>query len=395
MSGQAMFVYNPNAGNYFFNDGHPFNPKRLRLTIDLLERVGALSEGELFLPRKAEEAELLLVHNASYIQAVKALSVPSPDPALLPMAEAYGFMTEDTPFFAGMHEATSHVVGGSLAAAEQVMEGRVKRALHLGGGLHHAMPNGGSGFSVYNDASVAIAHIRSRFHARVLYIDTDVHHGDGVQWTFYTEPDVCTFSIHETGKFLFPGTGFAHERGDGEGFGACYNMPVQPYTEDESWLHCFEELLESIAGTFKPDLIVSQHGCDAHAYDPLSHIHCSMNIYLQMPLSIRKLADRYCEGRWVALGGGGYDIWRVVPRAWSLLWLVMKDHPLIGQLGADPSLKLPSGWLEAWQPDSPLVLPDTWLDPVQQWTPMPRRKEITAENLQIKDIAMVYLPPKK
>lgn len=394
MSDEAVFVYDPDELKYFFNNEHPFNQKRLRLTVDLLTRFGALSSEAIVSPRRASDSELLLVHNSDYINAVKALSAPSAEPALLQLAEKFGLRTEDTPYFEGMHDATSHLVGGSLTAAELVLEGKAKRALHLGGGLHHAMSNKGAGFCVYNDASVAIAHIRKRSGFRVLYIDTDVHHGDGVQWSFYTEPEVCTYSIHETGKYLFPGTGLVNERGDGDGFGTCVNMPVEPYTEDESWMHCFQEPLESIFQAFKPDIIVSQHGCDAHAFDPLSHVHCSMRIYLQMPLIIRRLADRYCEGRWIALGGGGYDMWRVVPRAWSLLWLVMSDHPLIGNLETKPDSKLPRDWIDAWQPDSPVKLPEAWLDAVGRWSPMPRRREITAKNLHTKDIAMLYLPKK-
>lgn len=392
MSDHALFVYDPNELNYRFNDDHPFNQKRLRLTVDLLDKLGALSPDSLILPRLAAEDELLRIHSKTYIDAVKALSCAAPDPAMEQLAEKYGLNTEDTPYFAHMHEITSQVVGGSLKAAELVMEGQAVRALHLGGGLHHALQSKGAGFCVYNDASVAIASIRERYGARVLYIDTDVHHGDGVQWSFYPDPEVCTFSIHETGKYLFPGTGFVNERGDGEGFGTCFNMPVEPYTEDESWLECFGELLEKVIRAYKPDVVVSQHGCDAHAYDPLAHVHCSMKVYLRMPAIIRILADRYCDGRWIALGGGGYDIWRVVPRAWSLLWLVMSDHPLAARLEQEPELELPHDWLETWQPQSPIELPATWLDPTDLWAPMPRRAEIAAKNRQTKEIAMLYLP---
>ena len=162
----------------------------------------------------------------------------------------------------------------------------------MAGGLHHAFPERGSGFCVYNDAAIAISRIRQQFGARVLYIDTDVHHGDGVQWTFYDDPNVCTYSIHETGKFLFPGTGFVHERGIDHGFGTSINVPVEPYTEDDSWLECFSSSIEKAADAFKPDIIISQHGCDAHAYDPLSHMHCSMRIYQAMPAIIHRSSSR-------------------------------------------------------------------------------------------------------
>jgi acetoin utilization protein AcuC len=392
MTNQALFIYNENEIDYRFNDDHPFNQKRLMLTVDLLRNLDALPEQSVLSPAAAEDEQLLAIHSADYVEAVKSLSEDAPRAEAVNSAGRYGLDTEDTPFFRGMHQITSNVVGGSLLAIDAVMKGHIPHALHLGGGLHHALQNKGAGFCVYNDASVAIEHAKSHYGARVLYIDTDVHHGDGVQWSFYTDPDVCTVSIHETGKYLFPGTGAVNERGDGIAFGTCINIPVEPYTEDASWLECLEDVLARATAHFKPDLIVSQHGCDAHAYDPLSHIHCSMDIYKAMPQLIHRLAHQYCGGRWVALGGGGYDIWRVVPRAWSLLWLEMSDHPLVDRLEHDPALELPSAWLSQWQGQCPVELPTTWLDGADSWPAMPRREEITLKNRQVKELAMLYLP---
>jgi len=262
----------------------------------------------------------------------------------------------------------------------------------MAGGLHHAFPDHGSGFCVYNDAAVAIADIRRRYGARILYIDTDVHHGDGVQWAFYSDPDVMTYSIHETGKFLFPGTGFTHERGNAEAFGSAVNVPMEPYTEDDSWLEAFRDTVHRAAAAFRPDLIISQHGCDAHAFDPLSHIHCSMRTYAEMPRIVHELAHAYAGGRWVAVGGGGYDIWRVVPRAWSLVWLEMTKHPIITKLRAGEALAaLPDAWIRRWQPESPVQLPTTWMDDMAAWTPMPRRAEIERSNRQTMELAAQFL----
>ncbi|MFK7696209.1 acetoin utilization protein AcuC [Paenibacillus sp. HJGM_3] len=392
MSQDALFVYHDRALQYRFNDTHPFNQKRIVLTMDLLRQAKALDDTRITSHGMAAESELHLIHSSPYVDIVKALSAANPSPDTIRRAEQYGLDTEDTPFFEHMHEATSLLVGGSIAAADAVMTGTVPHAFHPGGGLHHAMPSKGSGFCVYNDASVAIAHIRRKYGARVLYLDTDVHHGDGVQWSFYSDPEVCTLSIHQTGKYLFPGTGAVNERGTDEGFGYSINVPLEPYTEDDSWLECFEEVLEGVVKFFKPDVIVSQHGCDAHAYDPLAHTHCSMRIYREMPLTIHRLAHEHCGGRWIALGGGGYDIWRVVPRAWSLLWLAMTDHPLIAELGRSPLLPLPAAWRETWAAESPVPLPETWLDPVDEWEPIPRRAKIEEKNRQTKEIAMLYLP---
>lgn len=394
MNTRTAFIFHEEALKYEFNDHHPFKQQRLVLTMKLLKQLGALKDEEMIRPRKAEERELLWIHTPAYIEAVKQLSIPGDDPSSIELAEKYGLHSEDTPCFENMHEITSTIVGGSIEAAEQVMSGKAVHALHLGGGLHHAMKNKGSGFCIYNDASVAISYIRQHYRgSKVLYIDTDVHHGDGVQFNFYSDPDVCTFSIHETGKYLFPGTGAVNERGEGEGFGACFNMPVEPYTEDDSWLESFQEYIEKVAAHFQPDVIVSQHGCDAHYYDPLSHIHCSMKIYLEMPKLIHELAHQWCGGKWIALGGGGYDIWRVVPRAWSLLWLIMNDHPAVKQIESNPLLPLPGEWLKLWNNEqAPDDVPATWLDAPNAWEKIPRRDEITEKNRKTKEIGMLYLP---
>jgi acetoin utilization protein AcuC len=388
----ALFFYTAQELKYNFYEGHPFNQHRLKLTIDLLEHINALPQANIQSSTQASDEELALVHTLPYIQGVHALSKPDIEEIWLEKADSFGLeMDGDTPYFEGMHEASSQIVGGTLAAVEAVMSGKTKHALHLGGGLHHAMSGKGSGFCVYNDAAVAIAAIRAKYNARVLYIDTDVHHGDGVQWSFYSDPDVFTLSIHETGKYLFPGTGAVNERGQDSGFGYCLNLPMEPYTEDESWLTCFTEVLHQAVASFRPDIIISQHGCDAHAYDPLAHIQCSMHSYCRMPEIIHEAAHTWCEGRWVALGGGGYDIWRVVPRAWSLLWLIMSDHPIVQALKDDDLLQLPPEWVEFWQEQSPSPLPTTWLDSSEQWDVMPRRAEISEKNKLTMELSLLYL----
>ncbi|MZQ81714.1 acetoin utilization protein AcuC [Paenibacillus sp. 5J-6] len=386
-----VFIYDDEEIQYKFNENHPFNQDRLVMTVDLLRKAGALPDSALCSPRVATDNELLRVHAPAYIEAVKALSASVPEERWVKEAARFGLDTDDTPFFPGMHDITAKIVGGSITAVDLVMSGQAPHALHLGGGLHHALQSKGAGFCVYNDASAAIAHAKETYGAKVLYVDTDVHHGDGVQWSFYADPQVCTLSIHETGKFLFPGTGAVNERGEGDAFGTSINVPMEPYTEDESWLECFGEVLTETIARFQPDIIISQHGCDAHAFDPLAHVHCSMRVYKAMPELIHSLAHQWCEGRWVALGGGGYDIWRVVPRAWSLLWLAMSEQAVLPQLAAQPQLELPQAWLDAWQSKSPVQLVNTWLDPVDAWAPIPRRQVITEKNRQTKDLSMMYL----
>lgn len=394
MSGKALYFIHEGTLRYRFNADHPFDQKRLAMTHGLLVHAEALNEGAIMRLQSDDiESERLitLIHRPDYMEAVKRLSESNPSAEWIAKATQYGLHTEDTPYFEGMHAAASAITAGSVAACEAVMSGQALHALHPGGGLHHAFGDKGAGFCVYNDAAIAVAWLRKNYQARVLYIDTDVHHGDGVQWCFYTNPDVFTYSIHETGKYLFPGTGFVHERGSEEGFGACMNIPLEPFTEDHSWLECFRETIKCVAAAFNPDIIVSQHGCDAHALDPLSHIHCSTRIYSEMPRIIHQLAHQHCNGKWVAVGGGGYDIWRVVPRAWSMLWLEMSDHPLVKSLTVQPHQPLPEQWLAKWSVHSPVPLPKTWHDDTTSWVPMPRRNIIEERNTRAKELALEYI----
>lgn len=232
---------------------------------------------------------------------------------------------------------------------------------------------------------MAIAFLRKYWDARVLYIDTDAHHGDGVQWAFYDDPNVLTVSLHETGKYLFPGTGSLTERGDGSGYGYSVNIPLDAFTEDDSFLDTYDALLPTVARGFKPDVIVTQNGCDAHAYDPLTHMSCSMHIYQQIPRLAHALAHELCGGRWIATGGGGYDIWRVVPRAWTLLWSEMTEQQLYDQ-------PLPSAWRELWSGKSPVPLPTRLFDRPNDLPVIPRRPEITEKNRLTLERALQHAP---
>ena len=373
MSGpaRAALIWDPVFTTYRFGPDHPFNPRRLQLTVSLMEELGLLSGDGLRVvpPRQATDEELLLVHDPEYVDAVRRLGAGDAAPG---EARRWGLGTEDTPVFPGMHEATAAVVGGTLVAAELVMGGEVSRAFALAGGLHHAHRAQASGFCVYDDLAVAIAWMRARHGARVLYIDVDAHHGDGVQGIFYRDPDVLTFSMHESGRYLFPGTGFVDELGEGEGYGFSLNLPVEPFTEDESWIGLYADFLPEAAAAFRPDVILLQAGCDAHALDPLTHLRCTTRMYEEVVRVTCEVADAYCGGRVVATGGGGYAIWQAVPRAWTLVWAALS-----GQSVPD---EIPEAWLSRWQPESPVPLPTRLRDTPDAYAPAPRRAEIEAAN---------------
>ena len=332
---RARLIFDPIELKYDFGAEHPLQASRLEALIDLLEASGLWyrTNEQTHLPlRSATIEELSLIHTPDYIATVQRLSEPEQDDAQerQRLALQYGFGDADTPAVPDMHNIAAHVVGGSLVAMSAVMglpeggtfaseEERPLYVFHPAGGLHHAWAERASGFCIYNDISVAIAHILRATEAKVLYIDFDAHHGDGVQRSFYDEPRVMTISLHETGRYLFPGSGDVLELGRGMGRGYSVNVPLEPFTEDDSYIEVINSLLHPLVTTFAPDVIVSQHGCDTHAWDPLTHLELTMGgLQAQMKLA-HELAHTYCQGRWVALGGGGYDLFRIVPRAWSIL----------------------------------------------------------------------------
>lgn len=370
---KSALIWDPMVLGYRFRPDHPFNPRRVELAVSLMEALG-LMEGEgvsVVAPRVATDEELLRVHAPEYVAAVKRLGAEGADTR---DAWHWGLGTDDTPVFPGMHGATAAVVGGTIRAAEVVMSGEVTRAFNVAGGLHHAHRAKASGFCVYDDLAAAIAWIRREHGGRVMYIDYDAHHGDGVQGIFYEDPDVLTLSIHESGRYLFPGTGFVDELGEGNGYGYSLNLPLDPSTEDDSWIDLYSRLLPEVAEAFRPDVIVLQNGCDGHTLDPLTHLRATTRLYEETVRITCEVADRVCGGRIVATGGGGYAIWTVVPRAWSLVWA-----GLSGQKAPD---RIPREWLDRWQGESPDLLPERLRDEPGAYPAVPRRAEVAAVNLR-------------
>ena len=213
-----------------------------------------------------------------------------------------------------MHEAVARVCAATVTAVDLVASGKVQRAVNLSGGLHHALFDKASGFCVYNDLVLGIEHAIRRYGLRVAYVDLDAHHGDGVQWLLYDRAEVLSVSLHESGRYLFPGTGHTYETGRDAGRGLSVNVPLEPFTEDDSFLEAFEAVVPASLEMFKPDLIVLQAGADMHRYDPLADLSLSTRAFERSYARMSELADEFCEGRLVATGGGGYDPYRTVPR---------------------------------------------------------------------------------
>ncbi|POH61078.1 acetoin utilization protein AcuC [Arthrobacter glacialis] len=310
---------------YNFGPHHPMSPARLDLTASLARELGIfeLPQVDVVESYVAGDDQLATVHDRDYIAAVRRVG---DDPTLSDPDRGLG--TEDDPVFVGIHEASARLAGGSLLAASALISGAVPRAVNFGGGMHHAFAGKASGFCIYNDTALAIVKLLESGVSKVAYIDIDAHHGDGTERIFWDDPRVLTISLHESGVTLFPGTGFANDLGGPLAEGTAVNVALPAGTSDAGWLRAFHAVVPQLVEAFAPEVIVSQHGCDSHREDSLTHLNTSVDGQREAALSIAALADKMCGGRWIATGGGGYNIVGVVPRVWSHLMAIVAGKPV-------------------------------------------------------------------
>ena len=342
VSGPVALVYGDALMKHHLSDAHPLQPIRVKLAVDLIKSTGLIEHSHLLPPRPATVEELGLVHSPEYVELVQRLSDPKKRSSVSPAAiDAAGYSSADNPISDELHEGTALVAGATLVAAESIQGGMALHAFSPSGGLHHAHRDRASGFCTYNDAALACQWLKDQGH-RVAYVDVDVHHGDGVEDIFKADPDVLTISLHESGHWLFPGTGFPQDAGVGAGRGFAVNLPFAPYTWDEPWLGAFEKVVPAMLRRFKPTVLVTQDGCDTHHLDPLAHLAATTRIWPRIGRIFHELAHELCDGRWLALGGGGYAIYEVVPRAWTLLFAAMVEHPELAAEVDDPATVIPS-----------------------------------------------------
>lgn len=331
---KAAFIYSDEFMKFDYGPSHPLKISRLSLTCELIRAYGLLSlPGCRYVEAEpAEEEYLLMFHDPDYIEVLKAAnSGPGTRGGWgmdIPHASHYGLGPGDNPVFKGVYDWSRLVAGASLQAASLVDSGEVDVAFSISGGLHHAMASRASGFCYINDPVIAIKSLLKKGR-RVAYIDIDAHHGDGVQKAFYDTDRVLTISIHESGRMLFPGTGFENETGRDRGRGYAVNIPLPPESDDELFIFAFEEIVPLLIAKFRPDIVVSQLGVDSFYNDPLAHLNYTTTGFCEAVRRIKALSPK-----WVALGGGGYEIANVA-RAWTLAWAIMNDIEVPDEVPAE------------------------------------------------------------
>jgi acetoin utilization protein AcuC len=331
-----VLVYDKSLEAYDLGASHPLRPERFSLAVDLMKAYGLLDRGPepptsanvVSIPSPASDDDLETVHAEEYIHVVKRAGE---DPHHFRPQRGIG--PGDTPAFRNMHEASALACASTRIAVDSVLDGAAVRSFSVAGGLHHAHRDRAAGFCVYNDPAVAIA-CTTRDHPglRVAYLDIDAHHGDGVQEAFWERDDVLTVSLHESGRYLFPGTGDVREIGAGTGLGHAVNVPLPPYADDACYRIAFEEVVAPTVRAFAPDLIVAQCGADAHRNDPLTHMALTVCGHRWLLDRIVDLADELCSGRLAATGGGGYDTFSAVPRCWANVMAALMGRSLADEL---------------------------------------------------------------
>jgi acetoin utilization protein AcuC len=315
VTGIAAFVYSDEYLKYSFGSSHPFQPIREKKTFDLLRKMEIFNgKAKHYEPRIASEDDLLLAHTREYVAFVKKMS-----------EAGSGYLDfGDTPATKGLYEGGLAVVGGSLTCADLIMKKVVSHAFNPGGGLHHAKSDRASGFCVFNDIAITVRYLQKRYGMkRIAIIDIDGHHGDGTQELLNAER-ILVIDFHRAGFGFFPGTGFIDEVGVGEGQGYTINVPLPAGTGDETYMSAFKELVPPLIRSYKPDIILNQFGVDGHYGDPLVGLSLTTDTYKQIASTLHVLSHEVCSGRYLVLGGGGYNLDNV-PRCWATMFLTISE----------------------------------------------------------------------
>ncbi len=357
-------VYSPDYKTYDLGSMHPFSPVRNLLLVDLLKEMGVFEQYEK--PSAVSPEELMKIHSEEYIKITEAISEGKNSEE----AEAFGFGTQDNPVVKGMAEAARLQAGGTKLGAELILQNKAQKVLQLGGGFHHAHSKLAAGFCIYNDLALAIkTFAEAGWH--VAYIDIDVHHGDGVQEIFYSDGKVMTISFHESGEYLFPGSGWIYETGSGMGRSLKLNVPFEPFTEGDSYIEVFDAVTSRALGWYRPDVIVVQAGSDAHYSDPLADLLLTTRDYEKIFKKLLELSEKFSKGNILFTLGGGYSLFSTI-RVWSILYFIF--------FGKEIPEKIPQGWVTKWEEKFNSNFPHYFHDKPAPYESIPRKEEIVRHN---------------
>ena len=372
-SSRCALIYSPLFGNFSYGDDHPFKLQRYCLVRELMASYGLLKLPNMEIRdcRPVDDALVLSFHDAAYVARLKEFSASAE-----PRADfRFGLGDADCPVFEGLYEYAALGAGASFEAARLVVEEGFDIAFNLAGGWHHAHRSRASGFSYLNDAVLAINWLVEHGR-RVVYLDIDAHHGDGVQEGFYDSDQVLTISLHESGIYFFPGTGFEDEIGEGVGRGYSVNVPLLAHTDDALYMKAFDEIAYPLIAAYNPDVIVTQIGADTFRTDPLTRMEITTHSYSYIMRKLKAL-----KIPWVALGGGGYDQMNTA-RAWTIAWAVMN--------GVELKPRLPASFVKKIEP---LGYPNRVLLDAMHWSEEHERNQaLSAVEKSISRIRETIFP---
>jgi acetoin utilization protein AcuC len=323
---KEVLVFSDTFNRHSYGANHPLKVERLQLTMDLIGDYGLFdnSKSPWVEAREVDEQEVQLVHSPEYLEILKQANTGSaPSQAL-----KYGLGSGDNPLFPGLYDWSLMVTGATLECIRQIINEDRQIAFNIAGGLHHAQSSRASGFCYLNDPAIGIAKM-IQDGLRVIYLDIDVHHGDGVEEAFYNTDRVLTISLHQHGHTLFPGTGFPDDMGQGPGRGYAVNVPLAPGTDDDLYIRVFMELVPPLVYAYDPDILVTQLGVDTLLTDPLAALNLTTNGFSRIVREIKSWGLK-----WVALGGGGYNVMNVA-RAWTKAWAIIKGVEVPDTLPSD------------------------------------------------------------
>jgi acetoin utilization protein AcuC len=313
----SVFLYTPRFNDYDFGSDHPFKPYRAKLVYELCYRYGLLDHPwiKVIDPEPAGDDILLRFHTPEYVNALRCANSGYHDFQMM----TYGLGSSDNPVFKGVYDFSLLILGATMKGAELIAKGQADVAFNCNGGLHHAKPSYAEGFCYVNDIALAIDHFLDHGYERILYVDIDAHHGNGVQDAFYESDKVLFISFHQSGDTIYPGTGFEDELGVRKGYGYSVNIPLPQYTDDEAYVRAFKAVYLPLVKAYQPEIVVAQIGLDTLKRDPLTNLRCTNNGYRAVVTDIKESCPKI-----LALGGGGYSIQDVV-RGWTIAWAILND----------------------------------------------------------------------